>query len=179
MDTVFLEGDSVSLLPVDHDVEEDVDLVQELLNSSTVSKFDSTLPTEPVNRTKSRKWLKKAPGSDTILTKVRHGDAYAGIAVITDIDREVDVANVGTSLLPGHHGDGVGTEAVALLTEFCFDQLRLRKVTYMTTSGNQPAIRLVEKLGAELEGVLREEEIVDGELEDVHRYGIMADEWDA
>lgn len=178
MATTFLEGDAVTLRTMDANEDEDVELVQRLFNHPSVWRSDSAVSPRPRNFSTSKKWLDNLASSDAILTKICVDGDPIGVAIIKDIDQMAGTANVGASLLPEYHGNGYGTEAVRIQTDFCFEQLGLRKVTYETTGQNDAAIELVDKLGGELEGVLREEAFVDGEYQDVHHYGVMAEEWE-
>lgn len=178
MSNVFLEGDAVTLHSVDSNDGEDVDLVGDLLNSPAVWKSDAGVPERPLNRTTVAKWMEKFTGNDAILTRMRADSEDVGIAIIKDIDHRIGTADVGASLFADAQGQGYGTEAVRLQTEFCFEQLGLRKVTYETVGSNDLAVGLVDNVGGELEGVHRGEAYVDGEYRDVHHYGVFASEWD-
>lgn len=178
MSTVFLEGETVTLYSIDANDDEDVDLVEDLLNSPAVWKSDAGVPARPLNRTTVGKWIDKLTGKDAILTRMGVDGEDVGVAIIKEIDHEVGTADVGASLFPESQGQGYGTEAVKLQTEFCFEQLGLRKVTYETVGSNDLAVGLVDNVGGELEGVHRGEAYVDGEYRDVHHYGVFAEEWD-
>lgn len=62
---------------------------------------------------------------------------------------------------------------------FCFDRLKLRRMTAIIASDCQTAIRLVQRLGFVREGVMREALKRNDHLFDVECYGILREEFDA
>ena len=81
-------------------------------------------------------------------------------------------------IAPAHQGAGYVTEASELLLDHAFCERRLNKVWAHVIASNAGSQRVLEKLGFTEEGRLREECFIDGEFEDVYRYGLLADEWD-
>jgi RimJ/RimL family protein N-acetyltransferase len=71
------------------------------------------------------------------------------------------VCEIGIALLPDARGRGVGREAVALFTEQLFAQ-GLARVQASTAVSNAAMRRVLERLGWELEGVLRSYGPVEG-----------------
>jgi [ribosomal protein S5]-alanine N-acetyltransferase len=59
---------------------------------------------------------------------------------------------------------GYGTEAMALMLEYAFERLNLRKIYLGVVSEHKAAIRVYEKLGFVIEGDLKEFYIIDGKL---------------
>lgn len=70
-------------------------------------------------------------------------------------------------------GKGLGTEAVILLLGHAFGKLSLHKVGLGVLSGHKAAIRSYEKAGFVIEGVLKDEVLLDGQYHDVTRMGIL------
>ena len=66
------------------------------------------------------------------------------------------VFEVGIGLFPGSRGEGVGTEALGLLTDFLFGEEGARRVQLSTDVDNAAMRRAAEKVGYVLEGVLRD-----------------------
>jgi ribosomal-protein-alanine N-acetyltransferase len=56
---------------------------------------------------------------------------------------------LGCILLPGYRGKGYMSEAIALAAGFGWKNMRLTRVYAITTLDNNPAIRLLERLGFE------------------------------
>ncbi|WP_089789836.1 GNAT family N-acetyltransferase [Natronobacterium haloterrestre] len=81
-------------------------------------------------------------------------------------------------LFDEYRGRGYATEAVSLLVEHAFEELGLHRVEAEVFDGNDPSRRLLERVGFVGEGVSREARFTGGEFRDVHRFGLLAPEWD-
>ena len=66
-----------------------------------------------------------------------------------------------------YRGHGYGSEAMALLCDFCFREMNLHKLKVSVFAFNEPAIRCYEKNGFVREGVLKGEIFRDGQYQDV------------
>jgi RimJ/RimL family protein N-acetyltransferase len=85
------------------------------------------------------------------------------------------VCEIGITLLPEARGRGVGREAVVLFTEQLFEQ-GLARVQASTAVSNTAMRRVLERLGWELEGVLRAYgPTEDGGREDYAMYAVTRD----
>lgn len=80
-------------------------------------------------------------------------------------------------IAPAHQGEGYVTEASKLLLDYAFRERRLHKIWAHVIESNPGSQRVLEKLGFTEEGRLREECFVDGEFEDMYRYGLLAEAW--
>jgi ribosomal-protein-alanine N-acetyltransferase len=79
---------------------------------------------------------------------------------------------------PAYWRRGFGFEMRSALIGFMFDVLDLHKAISMVYSDNPKTHALNTKLGLQLEGILRKDEIgPGGTWRDVHVFGILADEW--
>jgi RimJ/RimL family protein N-acetyltransferase len=88
-----------------------------------------------------------------------------------------DSGNLTYWVAPEHRGNGYVTEATALLLDYAFRECGFHKVTGNAFVSNEASVAVLENLGFEREGRLRESGIVDGEYEDMYQYSILADEW--
>ncbi len=107
-------------------------------------------------------------------------DRPIGRADIFEIDRYNGSAGFGLAI--GEHdvrGGGLGTEAVNVIVDFCFGQLRLERVWLVTDSVNLKAQHVYEKAGFAHEGRLRRAFYQDGIFQDDIRMAILRDEWEA
>jgi len=105
------------------------------------------------------------------------GPEPVGSVVLFDEDETAGTATVAYWVVPDHQGEGYCTEAAALLCEYAFAERRLNKLRADALATNEGSRRVLEKLGFVEEGLLREEQYVYGEYVDVHRYGLLADDW--
>ena len=74
-------------------------------------------------------------------------------------------------------GHGYATEAARALLGWAFDTLDLNRVQAEADTRNRPSARVLEKLGFVLEGTLREDCVVDGDVSDSWVYGLLRREW--
>jgi len=73
---------------------------------------------------------------------------------------------------------GVNTQAKRLLLAHAFEQLNCLCVQFRTDWFNRPSRTAIERLGAKLDGVLRNHTIMaDGRVRDTVSYSIIANEW--
>lgn len=99
-----------------------------------------------------------------------------GSAFLVDVDLEGRNAELGYWITPDEHGNGYATEAADLCLTHAFDQLGLHKVWARTVSDNEGSKRVLEKLGFQKEGVLREQWRGLDRYVDEYRYGLLESE---
>lgn len=86
-------------------------------------------------------------------------------------------ASIGYIIDPAHHRQGIATEAVTAMLDFCFGELGLHRLQAFIHPENQASIRLIEKLGFRREGLLRDHLRVGEEWRDDLLYALLAAEW--
>ncbi|MBP6628613.1 MAG: GNAT family N-acetyltransferase [Kofleriaceae bacterium] len=79
----------------------------------------------------------------------------------------------------GHGGAGLGREAVAALVDWLFTHLPIERVFARHLHGNPRSRRLLDALGFQLEGRLRQHHRQGGRLHDVEVRGLLRAEWQA
>jgi len=74
---------------------------------------------------------------------------------------------------------GYGLEALRAVLKFAFNNLKLRKIETGVFVGNPSSGKLLEKVGAKKEGILRKTIKVkaDGQIYDEILYGLLKEEW--
>jgi UDP-4-amino-4,6-dideoxy-N-acetyl-beta-L-altrosamine N-acetyltransferase len=72
---------------------------------------------------------------------------------------------------------GTGSRMEFLALEKAFGELQLHKLYCEVLAFNVPVIKLHEKFGFKVEGVLRGQHLMDGTYVDVYRLGLLFDEW--
>ncbi len=96
-----------------------------------------------------------------------------GVMAFLDFD-----ANLGKAELrkligePNMRGKGLGKEATSLWIQYGIRGLELRKIYLNTLNTNIRNIKLNEELGFKVEGILRNEALIDGKYHDVLRLGL-------
>lgn len=84
---------------------------------------------------------------------------------------------LGYWLVPGHHGEGYGTEAVSLVVDYVFRTYDTPAVEAQAFACNDASIGLLESLGFTREGRLRKFMFVDGAHRDTLQFGLLREEW--
>ena len=74
-------------------------------------------------------------------------------------------------------GKGFGTDATRTMLRFAFEELNLHRVELEVYDFNPRAMRCYEKAGFRLEGTRRQAHFHQGAYHDVHRMGILRDEF--
>ncbi|HUR92460.1 MAG TPA: GNAT family N-acetyltransferase [Gemmatimonadaceae bacterium] len=101
-----------------------------------------------------------------------------GTCTLYDIHRYNGSAEFG--LLIGekdYWGTGASEEAIALLTEFAFERLGLRRITGGSSAKNMGMNFTFRKTGFTLEGRLREAMRLGDAYVDGYRWGLLVHEW--
>jgi RimJ/RimL family protein N-acetyltransferase len=107
-------------------------------------------------------------------------DEPIGRCDVFEIDRVNGSAGFG--MMIGEHrlrGQGLGTDTVRTILDFCFGQLRLERVWLVTDSVNERAQHMYRKAGLVEEGRLRRAFYQDGIFQDDVRMAILRAEWEA
>ena len=106
------------------------------------------------------------------------GDGAAiGAAGFWNFDSSRHCAEIGYELHPEYWGQGLMGEALRAILDFGFLQLGLHRVEANPLAGNDGSQRLLENLGFQLEGTLRQRHFFRGAYIDQLYYGLLEDEW--
>lgn len=113
-----------------------------------------------------RFWAVANSATDRCLGMVNYHDGYI---------RWKRVA-IGYIVDPARRRRGIGSEAVAAMLKFCFDELGLHRAQAFIHPDNIASRRLVEKLGFRCEGQLRDNLRVGDEWRDDMLYALLTNE---
>ncbi len=93
--------------------------------------------------------------------------------------RSIDAheADIGYELSPDHWGRGYATEAASAIVAFGFTELHLHRIWSWCVADNVGSARVLQKLGMQLEGRLRDKEYYKGRWWDTLMFAILEDEW--
>lgn len=176
---VTLTGNLVRLEPLSlahHD-----DLV-EAVKDGELWKLWFTFPPEPENVRAEieRRLTLQAAGSMVAWTVIdqRTGRAV-GMTTYMNIQaahRRVEIGS--TWYAKSVQRTGINTEAKLLLLTHAFETLDCIAVEFQVHSMNQPSRRAVERLGAKLDGIIRNHSFTrNGALRDMCVYSVISSEW--
>jgi RimJ/RimL family protein N-acetyltransferase len=137
----------------------------------------------PLNRSAVEKLFEDrelSPVDDSFAIHVRHDDEPVGVISLMNISDANESAEL--SVIVGHPDDrhhGYGTEAIALLLRYAFEELNLNRVSLSAFDFNGEAIAAYEKLGFAVEGRYRQAIKRKSRFHDAILMSIMKDEWQA
>lgn len=94
-------------------------------------------------------------------------------------DPEYRSGGIGYCLAENAWGQGYATEAASALLTWAYDTLDLNRVQSETDTRNIASAKVLEKLGFVLEGTLREDCIVNGEVSDSWVFGLLRRDWES
>jgi [ribosomal protein S5]-alanine N-acetyltransferase len=101
-----------------------------------------------------------------------------GRCEISRVVLHVGRADIGYALHQGYWGKGYATQALRRVLSYAFEELQLNRVAAEVLAANAASIHLLEKMGMQREGILRQDTKIRGYLEDIHLYAILKSEWD-
>ncbi|SFF55469.1 Protein N-acetyltransferase, RimJ/RimL family [Halobacillus alkaliphilus] len=107
---------------------------------------------------------------------LRENGEFVGSTGFHNINWEIPKLEIGYWINTSKSGKGYMREAVASLTEYAFKELKCVRVEIRCESENLKSRSIPERLGYDLEGILRNEELsVDGQrLTDTYIYAKVA-----
>lgn len=139
----------------------------------------------PMTEMAEEKWIESLGGDrDNIVFIIyvkKEGEKIPiGTCGIHKIDWKNRDAEIGIAIGEKEYwSHGYGTEAIELLVSYAFNQLNLHRISSRAYCFNTKSIKMHFKLGAQLEGILREAVFKNGCYRDVLCFGILHSEWQA
>jgi ribosomal-protein-alanine N-acetyltransferase len=172
------EGD-VTLRPIR--VRDAKVLERELMeNRSWLRKWEATNPYAPMSfdtRASIRSLLSHARSGNGLPFVVEHAGELAGQLNVSSITwGSLSSATIGYWVGQQFAGKSITPTAVALATDFCFQQLGLHRMEICIRPENAPSLRVVEKLGFRYEGLRRRFIHINGDWRDHFCFALVAEE---
>jgi len=100
-----------------------------------------------------------------------------GSIQLKSIDWNIPKAEVGYYIDSDYEGKGITSTAVSKVIAYGFDELKMNKLFLRANSENKGSVRVAEKNGFRVEGVLRKDyKSTDGTLVDLVYYGLLRDD---
>ena len=180
-DSVSLHGQKVSLVPLAHSHQED--LAEALKDGELWTLWYTNIPTpERLHAEIDRRLDLQSKGSMLPFAVIDKSSAAAvGMTTFMNIDavnRRVEIGS--TWYRKQVQRSAVNTECKLLLLTYAFEQLRCIAVEFRTHFFNQQSRAAILRLGARLDGILRQHQIAaNGTLRDTCVYSILDGEWPA
>ncbi len=97
-----------------------------------------------------------------------------GLEAISSINRDAVVPVFVDKSIRRH---GVAVRAVALMLDFAFRQLGLNRITSYYRADNHSSRDLIQRIGCEIEGTMRQAWFADGQFHDMVVVGMLQQDW--
>ena len=135
----------------------------------------------PLSEISTKKWLHNVAGNSTrkdfIVCDIE-SDKPIGYGGLIGIDYKNGKAEsymgIGDQ---SYQGKGIGYEIRKILLDYAFTELNMNKIYAYVWKENSPMITLNEKVGFQIEGLLRQDILSHGEKRDRYIMGILKEEY--
>jgi ribosomal-protein-alanine N-acetyltransferase len=115
-------------------------------------------------------------GARLAVERVSDG-AFIGWCTVSQWNPDFRSASMGYCYTEASWGHGYATEAGGAVLGWAFEALDLNRVQAEADTRNIGSARVLEKLGFQREGTLREDCVVNGDVSDSWVYGLLRREW--
>lgn len=125
-----------------------------------------------------RDWPEDDPNNIMFLIRANEDDRIIGFANLDYISWAHGDSYMGIGL--GDRtcwGRGYGSEAMNILLRYAFTELSLHRLTLTVFEFNERAVRMYQRCGFKIEGIVREVLYRDGRRWDLISMGLLRDEW--
>lgn len=150
----------------------DVGRLVELANNENVSRYLIDTVPYPYTRKDAEWWIETGAKENGSVTKViEYGGEFVGsVGIKPQTGWQSHTAEIGYWIGEEYWGKGIATEALRLMTELAFSELGFKKLFAPVLEPNRASMRVLEKSGYVLEGVLRKEFFKSGHYFDGYCY---------
>jgi RimJ/RimL family protein N-acetyltransferase len=100
-----------------------------------------------------------------------------GTMSLKNISHSMGYGEIGYGIAESHQGKGIATTALRPLIEKIFAESHLRRLQAFVHEENQASRRVLEKLGFQEEGLLREHYLINGSPVNEVLYALLKREW--
>ncbi len=100
-------------------------------------------------------------------------DHIIGTVGMHNIDVLNDHVEIGFDIVPGYWRCGYGAEAVRAVLGFAFDVMAINRIEAHTMLDNGASIQLLQKLGFQFEGILRQYGFWKGVFHDIRMFSFL------
>ncbi|HUW42057.1 MAG TPA: GNAT family protein [Rectinemataceae bacterium] len=124
-----------------------------------------------------RRFLKMYAEGSGAFYALWDGALMVGMVLIKEIDEEVRQAEIGYMIDLEYEGRGLVKAACLKLIGFLFEDMCMQKIRICCDDRNARSIALAERLGFSLEGNLRRDSKINGNIRNTMHFGLLKEEW--
>lgn len=161
---------------------QDVTALLKHLGNPEVVKYIDMQPIK--TREQANEWLRWMGSYFSARDGLRWGiirktdNMFIGSAGIGGWNREARYAEIGYDIAQPYWGNGYATEVTHAIIQFGVNHMNLNRIEADIVAGNDASMRVLEKLGFQQEGILRERVYKDGEYHNVHLFALLSKDFD-
>lgn len=130
-------------------------LVQYLNNDHVVKYLSSKIP-QPYTKEDAKWWITTGSKENAIVKAIEFNGVFCGvIGVYTQSFEYQHSVEIGYWIAQAFWGKGIASEAVIKFTDFVLSQSHITRCYAPVFAENKASMRVLEKAGYELEGILK------------------------
>ncbi len=150
----------------------DADRLADLANNENVSRYMIYTFPYPYTKADAEWWIKIGSKANNSITKVvQYEGAFVGTVGITpQTGWKAHSAEIGYWIGEEFWDKGLATEALKVMSEFAFLAMNYKKLFATVLGPNKASMRVLEKCGYGLEGVLKRDVVKGGDYFDGYYY---------
>jgi ribosomal-protein-serine acetyltransferase len=164
----WIEGDTSVLFNL---VDENRDMLQEWLLWAPDTKSEADTEKFII------KCIEEYSNKKALQMGLWDGDNLVGSIGLNNIDLVSKKASIGYWLSKNNQSKGAMTKAVSSLIDYGFEILDLNRIELKIAYKNTKSRAVADRLGFKEEGVLRQDEFLNGEYIDYIIYSVLYSEW--
>jgi UDP-4-amino-4,6-dideoxy-N-acetyl-beta-L-altrosamine N-acetyltransferase len=154
--------------------EDDLPMLLSWRNHADVRQY--MLTQHEIGLDEHRKWFAEASQDSSrsllIVEEYKQAIGYVQFSKVED----GGIADWGFYARPGAP-KGAGLKLGVMAINHAFGQLKLHKICGQAIETNRVSIAFHQRLGFQLEGVLRDQHRINGAYHSIHFFGLLSDEW--
>lgn len=158
-------------------IDTDIDDINELHNLTEVTKYQTW---RAQSNEETKQFISEVINKDSnfVYNVLVDPDTDKVIGTIQlAIDEEHKSAEIDFIIHPNYWNNGIATNIAKTIIKYAFKVLKLNRIWASIDSNNIAASMVLQNLEMKLEGIFRENRLVDGEYRDTLNYAILRSEY--
>ena len=153
----------------------DTDRFSELANNENVSRYLIYTFPYPYTRENAALWIATGSRENNAVTKAieYRGELVGTVGITPQQGWKEHTAEIGYWVGESYWGRGIATEALRTMSDLVFANMKYKKLFAPVLGPNRASMRVLEKCGYTLEGILKQEVSKGGEYFDGHYYSMF------
>jgi ribosomal-protein-alanine N-acetyltransferase len=153
-------------------IDSDLETLVRLANNEVVSRYLAYTFPFPYTKSDGEWWISTGSRQNGVISRVieYQGQFVGSVGIHPQVGWRSHVAEIGYWVAQEHWHKGIAAAALAQMTDYGFTALQLRKLCAPVLAANIASMKVLEKCGYVLEGILKGEVQKQGTYFDIHQY---------